>query len=79
MNAKTTAAVRPTLTYAAAYAQLAAIAERLKGAGTAASIDTLAQDVADARSLHASCKARLDAIRAEIEAEMAIDARGATG
>ena len=67
---------KPSTTYAAAYAQLAAIAERLKGTGNAASIDTLAQDVAEARNLYASCKARLNAIRVEIDAELALDGEG---
>jgi len=72
----TTTNAKPATTYAVAYAQLAAIAERLKAAGTAASIDTLAEDVAAARRAHAIAKGRLDAIRAEIEAELATDAEG---
>ena len=59
-----------TATYAEAYAKLSAIAERLKGAGSA-DIDTLAREVREARAAHAVCRARLDAVRAEIEAELA--------
>lgn len=72
-----TSAVNPATTYAVAYAQLAAIAERLKGAGTAASIDTLAEDVRAARHAYTACRARLDAIRIEIDAELATDGEGA--
>lgn len=74
----TTTTAKLVTSYAAAYAQLAAIAERLKGTGNAASIDTLAQDVAEARNLYASCKARLNAIRVEIDAELASDGEGAS-
>ena len=66
----TTTAIKPATTYAAAYATLASIAERLKGAGTAAALDTLAEDVKAARQAYATCKCRLDAIRAEIDAEV---------
>ena len=61
----------PTLTYAAAYAKLAAIAERLRATGSAASIDTLVDDTREARSLHAICRDRIDAVRREFDAEMA--------
>ena len=64
---------KPATSYAAAYAQLAAIAERLKGAGTAASIDTLAEDVRAARHNYELCRSRLAAIRAEIDAELSSD------
>lgn len=74
----TTTTAKPVTSYAAAYAQLAAIAERLKGAGSAASIDTLAEDVRAARHAYATCRARLDAIRVEIDAELASDGEGAT-
>lgn len=60
----------PTLTYAAAYARLAAIAERLRATGSAASIDTLIDDIRQARSLHAICGDRIDAVRREFEAEV---------
>lgn len=73
----TTIAMKPASTYAAAYAQLTAIAERLKGAGTASSIDTMADDVRAARAAYATCKARLDAIRAEIDAEIGTAHEGA--
>ena len=73
----TTTTAKPSITYAAAYAQLAAIAERLKGAGTATSIDTLAEDVRAARQAYTACRARLDAIHAEIDAELARDGEGA--
>ncbi len=75
----TTIATKPVTTYAAAYAALAAIAERLKGAGTAASIDTLAEDVRAARAAYAACRTRLDAIRAEIDAELAPDTQSTAG
>ena len=70
----TPTAVAPpsTASYAGAYAQLAAIAERLKTAGTATSIDTLVQDVRAARTAHAVCRDRLAAVRAEIDAELAL-------
>lgn len=61
-------------TYAAAYAQLSAVAERLKGAGTASSIDTLAEDVRAARQAYDVCRSRLEAIRAEIDAEVTASA-----
>ena len=62
---------KPTVTYAAAYATLASIAERLKGPGTAASLDTLASDVYEARRCYQEARDRLDAIRIEIDAELA--------
>ena len=77
MTAKTTTTAKPVTSYAIAYAQLAAIGERLKGASTAASIDTLAEDVRAARQAHAACRARLAAIRTEIDAELASDGGGA--
>ena len=63
--------LKPTDTYAAAYATLASIAERLKGPGTAASLDTLASDVSEARRCYQNARDRLDAIRIEIDAELA--------
>ena len=77
MTTKTTAT--STVTYAAAYATLASIAERLKGAGTAASLDTLASDVSEARKCYQAARSRLDAIRSEIDAELASDGAGAKG
>jgi hypothetical protein len=68
-TSKTTLA--PTATYAAAYARLAEIAGRLRGPASAMSIDSLAADVRAAREAHDACRARLSAIRAEIEAEVA--------
>ena len=65
-----TTAPASTETYAAAYARLAAIAERLKGAGAAASHDDIVDDLKAARAAHAVCKARLDAIRREVDAEV---------
>ena len=59
-----------TATYAEAYAQLNAIAERLR-TGTAASVDTLVEDVRAARRAHAVCRDRLAAVRAEIDVEIA--------
>ncbi len=66
-----TETIASSQTYAAAYAKLTTIAEKLKSAGTATSIDTLADDVRGARQAYATCRLRLDAIRAEIEAELA--------
>lgn len=66
----TTTATKSASTYVAAYATLAGIAERLKGTGQPTAIDTLADDVRAARAAYATCKARLDAIRAEIDAEI---------
>ena len=79
MTTKTTTTTinKPVVTYAAAYAALSAIAEKLKGAGTAASIDTLAEDVRAARYNYELCRSRLAAIRAEIDAELSTDAAGA--
>lgn len=65
------------VSYAAAYAALSAVAERLKGAGTAASLDTLAEDVRTARYNYEVCRSRLAAIRAEIDAELAPGTEGA--
>ena len=82
MTTKTTTATtvaKPTTSYATSYATLAGIAERLKGAGTAAGIDTLAEDVRAARLAYAACRGRLDAIRTEIDAELAAGADGAPG
>lgn len=62
--------LQPTETYAAAYAQLSAIAEKLKNA-SAANVDTLADDVRAARRAAGICRARIDAIRAEIDDELA--------
>ena len=78
MTTKTmpTAAPKPAITYAAAYAALSAVAERLKGAGTASSIDTLADDVRSARYNYEVCRSRLAAIRAEIDAELPADGAG---
>ena len=73
MTSKTSATTTPAMSYAAAYATLASIAERLKAPGTAASIDTLAQDVANARQAYEQCSSRIKAIRAEIDAEIASD------
>ena len=67
----TTTASKTATTYAAAYATLATIAEKLKANGNASTIDTLAQDVAAAKVAYSNCKLRLAAIRAEIEAELA--------
>ena len=75
MTTKTTA--QPDTNYAAAYAALADIAQRLKGPGTAASLDTLAQDVALARKMFGIARSRLDAIRAEIDAELSADSASA--
>lgn len=68
-----TTTIAPAITYAAAYAALSAVAERLKGAGTAATIDTLAEDVRIARYHYELCRSRLAAIRAEIDAELTAD------
>ena len=60
-----------TDTYAASYAKLSAIAERLRSGGSATSVDTLVEDVRAARAAHDVCRARLDAVRREIDAEVA--------
>ena len=69
MTTKTT--TQSATSYAEAYAALADVAQRLKGPSTAASLDTLAQDVALARRMFGIARSRLDAIRAEIDAELA--------
>ncbi len=75
----TTTPAKPVTSYAASYAALQAIAERLKGPGTAASIDSLASEVAEARKAFATCSDRLKAIRAEIDVELASTTDGAAG
>ena len=70
------AAPAATETYAAAYARLTAIAERLKGAGATSDLESVVRDLRDARAAHAFCKNRLDAIRREVDAE--VEAVGAT-
>ena len=65
-----TAAPATTDTYASAYAKLSAIAERLKGAGATADLDSLVRDLREARAAHDFCKNRLDAIRREVDAEV---------
>ena len=59
-----------TETYAAAYARLVSIAEKLKGAGATASLDSIVDDLRSAREIHAVLRARLDAIRREVDAEV---------
>lgn len=68
---ETSAAPASTDTYAASYAKLAAIAERLRAGGGATSVDTLVEDVRAARAAHDVCRARLAAVRREIDAEVA--------
>ena len=62
-----------TESYAASYAKLAAIAERLRAGGAAVSVDALVEDVRAARAAHEVCRARLDAVRREIDAEVAAE------
>ena len=71
--AQTAASVVPagTDSYAAGYAKLAAIAERLRTATGAATVDGLVADVQAARELHRQLKARLDAVRRELDADAA--------
>ncbi len=59
-----------TETFASAYSKLATIAEKLRGAGATACVDDLVQLLAQDREHHAFCKARLDAIRREVDAEV---------
>ena len=68
-----------TDSYAANYARLAAIAERLRAGGAAVSVDTLVEDVRAARLAHEVCRARLDAVRREIDAEVAAAEAGESG
>lgn len=68
-NIASAAAPAGTETYAVGYAKLAAIAERLRTASGAATVDSLVADVQEARALHRQLKARLDAVRAELEAD----------
>jgi exonuclease VII small subunit len=60
-----------TETYSAAYARLSAIAERLKNNTAATTVDSLVEDVRAAREAYALCRARLDAVRREIDVEIA--------
>ena len=66
-NTPAPTAFPPTATFAEAYARLSAIANRLKGPGSATSIDSLFQDVRDAKEAYGLCKARLQVIRTEVE------------
>ena len=59
-----------TETYAAAYARLAGIAEKLRAAGTSAAVDDLVSCLQEARGAAAICRARLEAIRREVDAEV---------
>ncbi len=70
-TAAQTAAAAPagTDSYAASYARLAAIAERLRTATGAATVDSLVADVQAARELHRQLKTRLDAVRRELDAD----------
>lgn len=70
---RTTPAAAPagTDTYTQAQAALAAIAERLRTASPTTGVDTLLADVRTARRLHGQLKDRLEAVRREIEAEVA--------
>ncbi len=65
-----TATPASTETYASAYARLSQIAERLKTAGTSANVDSIVEDLRAARIAYSICKARLDAIRREVDAEI---------
>ena len=60
-----------TETYSAAYARLSAIAEQLKNNTAATTVDSLVEDVRAAREAYALCRARLDAVRREIDVEIA--------
>lgn len=71
MSTTTDTALKPTATYAEAYAVLSGIAERLRATGSTASIDRLAADLRTARAAHAVCRDRLAAIRREIDQEVA--------
>ena len=67
MTATTPAA---TETYASAYARLSAIADKLRSGGQAAGVGEIVDQLRAARAAHATCKARLDAIRREVDAEL---------
>ena len=75
----TSTSVQPTATYAAAYAKLSAIAEKLRATGSAATVDTLVDDIRAARSAHAICKSRIEAVMKEFEAEVAGVEEGEAG
>lgn len=59
-----------TETYASAYTRLASIAEKLRSTGATANLDSIVDDLRAARAAQAICKARLDAIRREVDAEV---------
>lgn len=59
-----------TETYAAAYARLSQIAEKLKTSGASANVDSIVEDLRAARLAYSICKSRLDAIRREVDAEV---------
>ena len=60
-------APQPPAPYAAAYAKLTAIATKLRAPASATTIDSLAEDVRAAREAYATCRARLDTIRREVD------------
>ncbi len=65
-----------TESYATSYARLAAIAEKLKNAGTTANLDEIVDDLRTARQMHNLLKSRLDVIRREVDVE--VEAAGET-
>ncbi len=79
MKTTMTAAPADTESYATAYARLTTIAEKLKGAGATADLDGLVRDLREARAAHTFCKARLDAIRREVDAEVEAVGQTAAG
>lgn len=73
MTTRTTTTAAPpaaTKTYAAAYAELSAIADKLRIGGQAATVDEIVDLLKAARAAHAVCRARLDTIRREVDAEL---------
>lgn len=68
----TTTAALPaaTKTYAAAYAELSSIADKLRIGGQAAGVDEIVDLLKAARAAHAICRDRLAAIRREVDLEL---------
>ncbi len=68
----TTTAAMPatTETYAAAYAALTQIADKLRTGGQAAGVDEIVDLLKAARAAHAICRERLDAVRREVDVEL---------
>ncbi len=75
----TTSQLQPTTTYAAAYAKVAAMAEKLRASGSATTVDTHIDDIRAARAAHSMCKSRLETVMKQFDAEVAGVEEGRAG